>query len=192
MTSHTQSMDDYQRALNLYEAGRHKEALEQYRALAERGSVESQVFVGWMYQRGLGAAKDREEARRWYKKAAEAKSAEALFYLGKLHLTDNQYADALRYFEDAAKQKYSPAIYRLGRMYELGRGVAVDERKADEYFEQAAQRGHLFAQRAIAGRMMRGCYGITKIPQGFYRLLKTLWDGVKVGTKDEHDERIRT
>jgi TPR repeat protein len=190
--THAQSADDYQRAFALYEAGKHKEALEQYRALAEHGSVDAQVFVGWMYQRGLGATANREEARRWYKKAAEAKSAEAIFYLGKLHFADKQYADALRHFEDATKQNYAPAIYRLGRMYELGKGVGIDERKAYEHFERAAQLGHLFAQRAIAGRMIKGSYGITKIPQGLYRLFKTLWDAAKVANKDEHDERIRT
>lgn len=190
--TNTQSTDDYEKAFAFYEAGKHKEALDQYRALAERGSVDAQVFVGSMYQRGLGAAANREEARRWYKRAAETKSAEAIFYLGKLDFADKQYADALHHFGEAAKQNYSPAIYRLGRMYELGKGIAVDEQKAYEHFERAAQLGHLYARRAVAGRMIRGRYGITKIPQGLYRLFKTLWDAAKVANKDEHDERLRT
>lgn len=136
---------------------------------------------------GLGAAKDKEEARRWYKRAAEA-----LFHLGKLHLTDNQHADSLRYFEEAAKQNYSPVIYRLGRMYELGRGVAVDERKACEYFERVTKLGHLFAERAIAGKMLKGSYGVANIPKGLYRFTALMWSGWRIGNQDMHDERIRT
>lgn len=186
------SADDYRKASALYEAGKYDEALEQYRALAERGSTQAQIFVGWMYQHGRGVAMNREEARRWYEKAAGARSPEGIFYLGKLCFIEQHYADAKRHFEDATAKNYSPAVYRLGRMYELGTGVPLDKHKAFKYFERAAQMGHLFAERAIAGRMIKGAYGALRIPEGLYRFVRALWLAARYMNRDEHDERIRT
>lgn len=192
MTPDTRPATEYQRASALYEAGKYQEALKEYRSLAERGSVQAQIFVGWMYQYGRGVTTDMEEAGRWYKKAADARSPEGIFYLGKLCFIQHQYAEAKRHFEDAAAKNYSPAIYRLGRLYELGKGVPIDEQTAYQYFERAAQMGHLFAERAIAGRMIKGHYRIQRVPEGLYRLVRALWLAARYMAKDEHDERIRT
>lgn len=188
----TQSSGDDQSPSDLYEAGNYKEALRQYQKFAEEGVVEAQVFVGWMYDRGLGTARNAEEARRWYQRAAEAGSVDGLFYRGRLSLAEKRYADALQDFENAAKQNYSPAIYHLGCMHELGRGLPVDEMKAYAYFERAAELGHVFAHRVIAGRMMKGGYGLLRIPEGFCRFIRLLWNAARVVSKDEYDERIRT
>lgn len=187
-----QEENTYRKAHALFEEEQYGEALALYRSLAEHGSTEAQVFVGWMYQEGRGANKNIEEARSWYNKAASANSAEGQFYLGKLCLLEKKYDEAQRWFERASKQGYAPAIYHLGRMYQLGKGVAVDQKKAYEYLEQAAGMGHVFAQRVIAGKMLAGHFGVLKIPKGLYLLVKLLWSGYKVVHQDPYDSRIVT
>lgn len=184
--------DELDAARTLFDAGKYQEALGQYRTLADRGSATAQLHLGWMYQEGLGVQRNTDEACQWYKKAAESGSPLGQFYLGTFYAREKNYQQAVVTLSKAAAQNYMPAIYRLGQMYDVGEGVAPDRKKALEYIEQAAKMGHLFAQRDIAGRMIKGDYGIIKIPQGLYRFVKILWAGVRIAHHDEHDERIHT
>jgi TPR repeat protein len=57
-----------------------------FRKAAERGHPMANFNVGLMFERGLGVAKNREEAISWYRKAAEqgfAKARQALDVLSK-------------------------------------------------------------------------------------------------------------
>lgn len=185
--------DELIAAFALFDTGKYQEALQQFRALADHGSATAQLHLGWMYQKGLGVHRNTDEAGQWYKKAAESGSPPGQFYLGTFYFYEEKnYQQAVVMLSKAAAQNYMPAIYRLGQMYDVGEGVAPDQKKALEYIEQAAELGHLFAQRNIAGRMIKGDYGITKIPQGLYRFVKILWAGVRIAHHDEHDERIHT
>src|SRR5689334_17943651 len=54
------------------------------------------------------------------------------------------FAEAMRWLEPAHKKGASTATFILGTMYEEGKGVPVDVRKAIEYYETAAgQRAYL-------------------------------------------------
>lgn len=62
----------------LYEQGRKyfnyfdcRKARPLFRKAAELGHAEAQYRLGYIYELGLGCAKDFQEARRWYKKASE-------------------------------------------------------------------------------------------------------------------------
>jgi len=52
------------------------------KAKAEAGDAESQVELGRRYDEGAGVVKDRAEAAKWYRKAAEQNSVNAQFNLG--------------------------------------------------------------------------------------------------------------
>ena len=176
--------DELIAARALFDAGKYQEALGQFRALADHGSATAQLHLGWMYQEGLGVQRNTDEACQWYKKAAESGSPPGQFYLGTFYAREKNYQQAVIMLSKAAAQNYMPAIYRLGQMYDAGEGVTLDRKKAIEYIEKAAKMGHLFAQREIAGRMIRGDYGIAKIPQGLYRFVKILWTGVRIARHD--------
>jgi hypothetical protein len=184
--------DAHDIADTLFLQKKYKEALDEYRILADGGSIAAQLRIGWFYQEGLGVPRNTDEACQWYKKAAENGSSLGQFYLGSLYAREKNYQQAVDMLNKAAAQNYMPAMYRLGQMYDAGEGVAPDRKKALEYIEQAAEMGHLFAQRNIAGRMIKGDYGITKIPQGLYQFVKILWDVVRIAHHDEHDERLHT
>ena len=190
MGVHAES-DDYDEAAALLEKGDYVAALARYRMLAERGSATAQVFLGWMHQLGRGVERDLEEAARWYKKAADAGSAEGQFYLGTLLCNQEEYQQAIAWLERAASQDYMPAIFRLGKMYDIGSGVTRDPEKAYRYLVRAARMGHLFAQRHIAGKMIRGRFGAKRIPEGLYNLGRVLWSAWRLASRDRNSDRIR-
>lgn len=190
--THNGLTQELESAHALLDAGKHQEALGKYRGLAHRGSIAAQLHLGWMYQEGTGVQRSLEEACKWYQKAADSNSPLGQYYLGLLHAQEENYQLAIEWLNEAAEQGYMPALYRLGKMYETGKGVAANELKAHQYFERASKLGHLFAQRAIAGKMIKGRYGITKIPKGLYQFVRVLWLGWKIGIQDLDDERIRT
>lgn len=181
---------DIEVAAKLFETERYAEAHQKYLELAHGGSKTAQLMVGWMYQVGRGVEQNVGEARRWYKRAADAGSPAAQFYLGLLHRVEGAFPDALRGFEAAASQDYAPALYRLGRMYDVGEGAQIDRDKAYEYLARAARLGHLFAQREIAVKMIRGQLGFRWVPRGFFLLARVLLAGVRTGWSDPESERI--
>lgn len=175
----------------LFEQGKFQEAFHKYRALAESGSVTAQIFIGWMYEVGRGVIRDLDEAGRWYRRAAEAGSPLARFHLALLCIGQEQYAAALEWLNMAADQNYAPALFRLAHMYRVGLGVHQNRHKAYEYYGEAARLGHLFAQRAIAGRMIRGELGFTRIPKGLFFLIRILWSAWRLASRDPDDDRLR-
>ena len=50
---------------------RFSEAMMLFRRAHERGHSASTYFIGFMYERGLGVAKDKQQALKWYSIAAE-------------------------------------------------------------------------------------------------------------------------
>lgn len=175
----------------LFDKGMFIEALEKYRLLAEAGSVEAQMRLGWMYQTGRGVKVNLDEARQWYLKAAEGKSPEARFYLGRLYRQERQYQEAMSWFRQSAMQNYLPSIYQLGVMYELGEGVERDKEQAYKYYEQAAKMGHLRAQRDMGLLMIKGNRGFKQIPQGILTLARIPYSAISLALKDPQSDRIR-
>jgi TPR repeat protein len=191
MKSNPETTEEFRIASELFENERYEEAFEKYRVLAEKGLVAAQLLLGWMYHAGKGVHQNLEEAEKWYQKAAVTDSPEGQFYLATLHRTKRQYQQAIEWFEKSASQGYSPAIYLLGKLYYIGDGVAINKEKAFEYFERAAQDGHLFARRNIAYDMIKGHRGISRIPFGILVMAQVLWIAVKVGLKDPDSDIIR-
>ena len=76
-------------------------------------------------------------------------------------------------------------------MYDLGKGIPCDKEKARRYFEFAAEKGHVWAQKEIALRMLRGEYGLASIPKGVVSFIAAIVKGVRIGRINPDDERIR-
>ena len=70
-----------QRAL---EAGRVSEALDHWRLAADTGDVRAMLALGRLYQYGLGVPQDYALAQRWFRRAANQGSAEAIAELDAL------------------------------------------------------------------------------------------------------------
>jgi TPR repeat protein len=70
------------------------------------------------------------------------------------------YADSLSPNEIIALAQRGDAVaeYELGRMYQGGRGVTQDNRRAVEWYRRSAEQGYAPAERSLGG-MYRGGYG---------------------------------
>jgi hypothetical protein len=75
-------------------------------------------------------------------------------------------------------------------MHRRGEGTAVDLARARRYFDDAAVARHLFAQRAVAGEMLRGRRGVLGVLRGGELLVKTLVRIFLLAKNDPHDERL--
>ena len=131
-------------AIVAYQAGNYKEAARQFRPLAEAGDAEAQYYMGYMYEKGQGVAKDQAVMRKWYQRAADGGNAKAqykvavgyAFGLAGLPQSDE---DAAKWLQQSAENGYKRAQKTLGRAYAEGRyGLPRDAKQADYWSKKAA------------------------------------------------------
>lgn len=185
----TQNADE--QANTAFSEGRYREAMAHYLEMANAGDASASLRLGWMFQHGLGADRDDDQAIRWYERAVTGGSADAKYYLGWFFWERRDFALAHTWWKRASEDGHVGALYRLGGMHEFGEGVERDEARARRYYEQAAASGHLFARRAVAGKMLRGHYGATRIPVGLWMLVTTVLTGGREKFRDPYSERLR-
>ena len=68
-----------------YYKGEFKQAAPLFKALAEKGNVQAEFFIGGMYLAGTGVPQDFDKALKWSKMAAEHGNTAAQFNLGKMY-----------------------------------------------------------------------------------------------------------
>ena len=96
----------------------------------DAGQHEAMCRVGEFFIKGkMGLRQDKAEGLKWYRRAVEAGSGKAARNIGTLK-------------PDAGSGN---AAYFLGDCYWQGDGVEQDHDKAFEYFQTAAELGHVYA-----------------------------------------------
>lgn len=136
-------------AFNHFKKKRYIEAFYTYLALAEKGDVSTQTFLGWMYYSGTGTNKNLAEALRWFKLAAKSGSVEACYYCGRVLTDEQKPEEAITWFRTAAIKEYHPALYRLGLIYRDGLGITKNDKIALQHLRSARNAGSIFAESAI-------------------------------------------
>lgn len=180
------------RARILLAGGRYEEALSIYLALADtRWGRAIYLRIGWMYDLGRGTEKDLRQAEYWYQRAANAGIPAGYYCLAVMRYREGRHDEMRGLMERAAEQGYLPALFDLGQLYMFGIGVPIDRIKAYEYYEQAAAQGHLFAQRAIAQKFIRGERGLWCIPKGLFMVAKIAWKGFRLKLKDPLNDCLK-
>jgi TPR repeat protein len=76
---------DYDHGRAAYEVGDYAKAVAEWLPAATRGDLRAQTYLGVMYERGLGVARDDSEAVHWYRKAADQGNARAQTNLGLMY-----------------------------------------------------------------------------------------------------------
>ena len=118
-------------------------------------SPADQYCLGLSHAFALNHKKDRAEAAKWFRKAAEQNHAAAQAVLGYLYergdgvKTDP--AEAAKWYRKAADQNNSDGLFNLGRAYEHGIGLSKDVGQARTYYQKALAAGSREAQQALAG-----------------------------------------
>jgi TPR repeat protein len=102
--------------------------------------------LGAAYRVGNGAHKNRGEAIRWFRRAAEAGHTKAMMSLGSSlcypdHWCEGAEAEALEWARKAAELGSTSGMNSLGFAYRDGMGVPCDPQQAVAWFIKAVEAG---------------------------------------------------
>jgi TPR repeat protein len=132
-------------------------ALPVLSSAAAAGHPRAATLAGWLHEEGRGTEKNLEEAKSWYRIAAERGEAEAMAALGRLLLqgkgTDTREA-ARKLFQQAAQLENPDGQYYLGWLLTEHAGGPHDDAQAYAWFLKAARQGHVGAQLAVATHLL--------------------------------------
>ena len=121
--------------------------------------------LGNMFDEGSGVPQDHEEAFRWYYRASELGSADAMNCMGIAYATGQgtpqSYALSLRWFFKAAKYGSVEAMSNLAKVYLQGLGMSASYSEAARWFELAVRAGDASAMNNLALMYEKGI-GVTR------------------------------
>lgn len=157
------------------------DAFRELKPLAEHGDVASQYYIGLMYHRGLGVAKDDAQAVGWLRKSADQGYALAQNELGKLLARGRGVAEdpeqARVWFRKAADQGLAEAQYNLGYWLPLQK---AGNHRAEQIFwmRKAARQGNPLYQLGLANVYGESGSGQERLPQSAYWARKAAEQGL--------------
>lgn len=158
-------------------------ALEWFKKAAKQKSVTAQMFLGWIYLKGIGVAQDYEAARSWFCKAAKQNDAFSQYELARIYeqgLGVSVSIDkALNLFSESANHGYFKAQNKLSSIYENGElGTSKNSSQALTVLRSAAEQGNPYAQKRLGIAYAMGTMGLEKKPEmGFDYILKSAESG---------------
>ena len=137
-----------------------KKAAKWFLLAAEKGQIQAQLELGFIYDKGLGVAPNKAQAAKWYYHAAAQGEAYAQFTLARrlvagLGVSKNE-AQAVTWYLKAAKQGFAIAQYYLARSYAMGKGIGENAAEAAKWQRQAADQGLALAQYHMGRKYAQG------------------------------------
>lgn len=137
-----------------FRQGRFAEAYQDWRRAAQAGDERSALFVGVLYDTGIGVAHDYLRALEWYRRAADAGSAAGAFNVGVMYDAGRgvppDTKKAAFWYARAAAKGFARAEYNLAMLYEAGTGVPRDRARAVQLYTRAADHGISAARAHLA------------------------------------------
>ncbi len=122
----------------------YKEALRNYEAAAQLGSVKAMKYIGNMYYMGQGVLQDYGKALLWYEKAAGLGSATAMNYLGNMYHegkgVEAQQEKALEWYQQAVALGNYTAMFNIA--YLQHEQHLQKEQQSFSWYEQQATLGN--------------------------------------------------
>ena len=148
-----------------------------------------------MSRDGIGGIPDIEQAVSWYEKGADMGNAECMEILGCLYFQgedglDTDYVKAFSWLDQCHKAGTLQSYSKLAFLYMKGYGCDIDEERARELFEKAAETecdgyafyelGYLYERKTNHRRIWRKLRSITgallkwemKVPDGGFHISK--------------------
>jgi TPR repeat protein len=129
-----------------YGAKHYTRAMVLFRLAAEQGSGDAMLFLGYMYQHGLGVRLDYAAAWDWDRRAASHGNLGAMRQMGYmdelgLGVPNVDYAGAMSWYRKAADLGLATSMNSIGNLDHEGHGVPVDNAAAMKWYQAAADRG---------------------------------------------------
>ena len=121
------------------------EAIGAYRKAADKGSTAAMVELGLLFAAGTGVAKDQDQARKLFERAAAAGNAHGATNLAALAGNGggaSDPAEARTLLAKGAEANSAEAQFQLGVMTADGTGGPKDDVAARALFEKAAAQNH--------------------------------------------------
>jgi TPR repeat protein len=162
----------YKKAKKLLKREQYSDAFSLYLELANFGDPKVHNIIGWMYFNGEGVEKNVDAAVKYFTKGADLNDPESEYFLCIACKSLEKYSESRNWCLKAANKSYSPAMYSLGCIYELGIGVEKDFEEAFQWFKKGARKGHVFAEKEYAVRLLSGKEGLVGKLKAIYFFLK--------------------
>lgn len=115
-------------------------------------------LLGECYLNGWGTNENTYKATEHLKKAANADSAEAMYWLGILYRDAGNGNEATKWLQKAADNDNIDSLLALGYMYRYGTTVKQNYQRAYDFFKKAANKGNAQARCAIGEMYNEGCH----------------------------------
>lgn len=127
------------------------------RARADDGDVWAQEKLGaWLISRDRSESSKPADGEHWLTRAAQAGSVTAQLSLGLFYLSRQDDRLAAEWISKAANGGEPDGMNWWGKMLQEGRGVEVDASRAVDYFERAAEMGHVVATVNLGAALLVG------------------------------------
>jgi TPR repeat protein len=185
-----ENQDIYRDAQHFLKSGESAKAFLIYKKLAGEGDVQAKVYLGWMYDQGIGTEKNPEMAYELFRSAATLGSIEGSFFCGKHLLGKNLLQEALRQFQVPALSSYGPALLWVGLMHVKGLGVPPNISKGLMALRQSAKTGNFAARRELSLLMIKGALGVFYIPYGVVYFLYSVISALITGLIDVESDKF--
>ena len=143
---------DFESALKAYNEGDIAEALATAKLVGLGGNTDAQVLVGYIMMNGEAGPVDKDEAAKWFLKAARQNNADAMVALGELAIGSHgglSPSDALSWLSKAADKSRTDAMRALADIYIKGKGTAPNRAKGQQWLVKASNYGDALAQRKL-------------------------------------------
>ncbi|MEP3224336.1 MAG: hypothetical protein ABJO01_00040 [Parasphingorhabdus sp.] len=137
------------RVADLIEEKRYQDAFGLLLPIADNGSEFTLMTLGWLLSNDVIAENNNHTAMEYHYRAARKGNRQAFIAYGKLLLDEGLASEALMIFEEGAELGSFACKYWLGSMLIDGNGGVADEPSGVSWLKQAADSGHLYAQRDL-------------------------------------------
>jgi TPR repeat protein len=165
------------KSVEAFNSGDHAGALFLLQSLAKDGVSAAYSRLGKMYEHGWGVGVDKKKAYEWYQRGYnKTHDRDSVMGLGKLLFSGEgccrDYNASFLYFMEGTQFREPEAYYYLGIMYDSGKGVVQNRKRAKALYLRAAAKGHLLALVPVAGMYGKSGHPIKGFCRQLYWLLK--------------------
>ena len=115
----------------------HEKALLVYENACDLGYQTACANLAAAYLKARGVSKDEQKAVRIYADSCAKGGAYSCYFLGEFYRTDGNFTDAANAYASGCDLGDVPSCVNLGGLFELGLGVAKDEKRAFNIYKNA-------------------------------------------------------
>ncbi len=166
-------------------------ALAELKALADKGSALSMMYLGDTYLNGRGVTQDVEKGEKWMRRAAERGSIEGAQRLAVFYKKRGDFNRAREEFMKLDDRYFSHAMYLLGHMHYFGQVVDKYVEKSIYYWRRAEENCHLLAKNWYSYLLRNEKFGIIAKIKGYAKLFTLLISGVRCKIMHTDSDRLR-